>query len=638
MIATSSMGLRPATSAGALLFALAILAVQAGEAPPEKLSFTSDVGPAIQHWCGDCHGDQKHKGGVNFTKYGSLDDVQRAADRWEDVLRVLREGEMPPKTADQPPVELREKLAGWVDYALDSIDPAKQVRDPGHVVLHRLSRLEYNNTVRDLLGVDLRPADKFPADGGGGGGFDNNADTLFIPPLLLEKLLDAANTVLDAAKPDRLALVKPADDKPKTRREAAKTTATAFAKRAYRRPVSPSEVEHLLKVFDYCEKKSIPYEDGVRQMLKAALLSPSFLYRAEEAKPVPGAYALSPYEIASRLSYFLWSTMPDEELFALAESRKLSDPEVIGQQVARMLKDEKAKALPLNFTTQWLQLEILRTNGPDPTRFPAFTPALCEAMIGEPVAFMAGLVNDNRSILDLLESDYTYVNGELARHYGIDGVDGAQFKRVQLTDAKRGGVLGMSAVLTSTSHPLRTSPVVRGKWILSQILNAPPPPPPPNVPLLPKDEGAKDELSLRKRLEKHRTDPVCASCHARIDPLGFGLENFDVLGLWRDKDVRGEAIDASGTLPSGESFTGPIELRKVLLKRKEQFARVFTEKLLAYALGRGVEAYDRPVVKEIIAAVTKDGYKMDTLITAIAISYPFRYSRNQPIAAQEPSK
>jgi cytochrome c553 len=638
MVVISSLRLRPATGVVAVLIALFALGLQAGEAAPEKLSFTSDISPALQHWCGDCHGDQKHKGGVNFGKYSSLDDVQHAADRWEEVLRVLREGEMPPKTADQPPVDLREKLAGWVDYALDSIDPAKLVRDPGHVVLHRLSRLEYNNTVRDLLGVDLRPADKFPADGGGGGGFDNNADTLFIPPLLLEKLLDAANTVLDAAKPDRLALVKPADDKPKTRREAAKTTATAFAKRAYRRPVSASEVEHLLRVFDYCEKKSIPYEDGVRQMLKAALLSPSFLYRAEEAKPVPGAYALSPYEIASRLSYFLWSTMPDEELFALAESRKLTDPEVISQQVVRMLKDEKARALPLNFTTQWLQLEALRTNGPDTTRFPAFTPSLCEAMIGEPVAFMAGLINDDRSIIELLESDYTYVNGELAHHYGIDGVDGAQFKRVQLSDAKRGGVLGMSAVLTSTSHPLRTSPVVRGKWILSQILNAPPPPPPPNVPLLPKDEGGKDELSLRKRLEKHRTDPVCASCHARIDPLGFGLENFDVLGLWRDKDVRGEAIDASGTLPSGESFTGPIELRKVLLKRKDQFARVFTEKLLAYALGRGVEAYDRPVIKEIIAAVTKDGYKMDTLIAQIAVSYPFRYSRNQPIAAQEPSK
>ena len=605
---------------------------------PEKLSFTSDISPVIEHWCGECHGEQKHKGGVNFTKYASMDDVQHAADHWEDVLRVLREGEMPPKTATQPPVDIREKLANWVDYALDNIDPAKQVRDPGHVVLHRLSRLEYNNTVRDLLGVDLRPADKFPVDGGGGGGFDNNADTLFIPPLLLEKLLDAASSVLDAAKPDRLALVKPADDKPKSRREAAKATATAFAKRAYRRPVTTMEIEHLLRVFDYCEKKGISYEDGVRQMLKAALLSPSFLYRAEEAKPERGAFALSPYEIASRLSYFLWSTMPDEELFTLAEQKKLSDPEVIAQQVTRMLKDEKAHALALNFTTQWLQLETLRSNGPDPTKFPTFTPSLCESMIGEPVAFMAGLISENRSLIDLLESDYTYVNGELAHHYGIDGVDGAQYRRVTLPDAKRGGVLGMSAVLTSTSHALRTSPVVRGKWILSQILNAPPPPPPPHVPSLPKEEGEKDELSLRKRLEKHRADPVCASCHSRIDPLGFGLENFDVLGLWRDKDVRGEPIDATGTLPSGETFTGPVELRKILMKRKDQFARVFIEKMLAYALGRGTEAYDRPVIKEILQTVTKDGYHMDTVITAIATSYPFRYSRNQPLVAQEASK
>jgi hypothetical protein len=605
---------------------------------PERWSFTGDIKPQLEKWCFECHGEKKHKGDVDFTRFQNIDDVQRAAATWEDVVRVLREGEMPPPSATQPPAEAREKLATWAGFALDSIDPAKQVRDPGHVVLHRLSRVEYNNTIRDLLDVDTHPADQFPADGAGGGGFDNNADTLFIPPLLLEKLVEAANAVLDAAKPERLITAKPADDKPKSRRDAAKAIVTGFAKRAYRRPATPVEIERLLKVFDYCEKKKVDFDDGVRHMLKAVLMSPNFLFRVEEAKGAGGAYELGHYEMASRLSYFLWSSMPDDELFALAEQKKLQDPAVIAQQVARMLKDPKARALSENFTTQWLQIDQLKngTSGPDPKRFPEFTPSLRDAMCGEPVAFVAGLIRDNRSVLELIDSDYTYVNGELARHYGLGG-GGGDFQRVALPDHTRGGVLGMAAVLAATSHPLRTSPVVRGKWVLSQLLDAPPPPPPPNVGSIDKGDG-KEEATLRQRLEKHRKDPTCAACHARIDPLGFGLENFDVLGAWRGKDGGGEAIDNSGVLPNGEKFAGPTELRQVLLKRKGQFTRAFAGKLLAYALGRGIEPFDRPVLKDLAGALAKDEYRIGGLITAIATSYPFRNARIQPIVAKEDSR
>ncbi len=630
----------------ALSWPLALLALAVGRvAGADGAANFAEIRPQLEKYCYECHGDKKQKGGVNLAKVKGIEDVQHDPAQWEDVLQELRDGEMPPKMAkEQLAPDQRDKLMAWVERTLDSLDAGAQVRDPGRVTLHRLNRVEYNNTIRDLLDVDLRPADQFPADGVGGGGFDNNADTLFLPPLLLEKLVEAANAVLEAAKPERLAIVKPADDKPKTRREAARATAAAFAKRAYRRPVAPAEVDRLLKVFDYCEKKSIAYDDGVRHMLKAALMSPSFLYRAEEAKKQVGAFELGQYEMAARLSYFLWSSMPDEALFALAEQKKLQDPRVIAEQVARMLKDPKAKALAQNFTGQWLLLEQLRSGaiGPDPQKYPEFTQPVREALCGEPAAFMAGLINGNRSILELIDSDYTWMNGEVAHWYGVSGPTGAEFQEVKLPDANRGGVMGMAAVLAATSHPQRTSPVLRGKWMLAVMLNAPTPPPPPNVAQLAKDDGAKEEQSLRKRLEKHRADPGCAGCHSRIDPLGFGLENFDVVGAWRTQDARGEAIDNTGTLPGGASFSGPAELRKILMGKKDQFTRAFTEKLLSYALGRGIEGYDRQTVKEIAQATAKDGYRLPALITAIAVSYPFRNARVAALApaatAPEPAK
>jgi len=612
--------------ATALLLALAG-AITAGEAGA-KPAFESEIRPLLAKYCHECHGDAKAKAGINLALHKTIADVQRAGDRWQEVLRVLEQGEMPPKTAAQPSLDERQKLARWIDQTLDAIDGG--VRDPGHVVLHRLSRHEYDNSIRDLLGVDTRPSERFPADAGGGSGFDNNADTLFIPPLLMEKLLAAAAEVIAAAKPERLVIAQPVDDKPKSRRDAARISITALVRRAYRRPPLAMDVERVLTVFDQIERSGATFERSLRSAMKLVLVSPNFLFRVEATTTGTQPSEIDHYEMAARLSYFLWSSMPDEELFTLAAAKKLHDPLVIEQQVMRMVADAKGSALGESFASQWLQTERLATgSGPDPKRFPEFTATLRAAMAQEPVAFFNALVREDRSLLHLIDSDYTVVNGDLAAHYGIAGVSGADWREVKLRDANRGGVLGMAGVLAVTSQTLRTSPVARGKWVLEQILDAPPPPPPANIPALAKEEPTKGEHSLRQRLEAHRANPTCASCHDRIDPLGFGLENFDPLGRWRTTDGAGKPIDATGTLITGERFNGPAELRRLLLARKDAFARTMVERMLSYALGRGIAVGDRVTVKEILATLARKGYGARLLMAEIAKSHPFRYRRPQ---------
>ncbi len=602
---------------------------------PGKLSFDSDIKPLLSALCYDCHGEKKKKGDVDLQKFADKRAVQRGVSQWQDALHALSEHEMPPETAKrQPTAEERERLSGWISNALDTLDPADFPNDPGQVVLHRLTRDEYNNTIRDLLGVDNRPANTFPEDAGGGGGFDNNADTLFVPPVMVEKMLTALGDVLGLAKPEKLFTHKPEDDKPKSQRAAAKAILMDFTQKAFRRPVKDIEVERYAKVYDAAVKKSINHEDAVKLSLKTVLVSPSFLYRIEAIRGESKPYEIGQYEMAVRLSYFLWATMPDDELFKLAEAGKLHDPAVIEQQVTRMLKDPKAKELGQTFVPQWLRTEELRRGrkAPDGKKYPAYNDRLRDAMCDEPEIFFNELVAKNRSILDLIDSDYLYVNEDLARLYEVSGVHGQEFREVKRADDKRGGVLTMAGVLTVSSHPLRTSPVLRGVWVMQQILNSHAPPPPPNVPALDdKKDGDKKDLTLRQRLEKHRADPTCASCHARIDPLGFGLENYDLMGAWRTRDEFGQPVDASGSLINGEKFTGAAELRKVLMARKGEFSRGFAGRLLSYALGRGLEYYDRPALNELMTRLDKNGYRMQPLIIGIAQSFPFRFKRNQPV-------
>jgi hypothetical protein len=356
--------------------------------------------------------------------------------------------------------------------------------------------------------------------------------------------------------------------------------------------------------------------------MKAVLVSPHFLFRIEEDPKNPDEVRLlNDFELATRLSYFLWSSMPDEELFQLAEKGQLRQPGVLEAQVRRMLKDPKAKALSENFAGQWLQLRNLQTLQPDKGLFPAWDELLRQSMIREAELYFEYVVQNDRSILEFLDSNYTFVNGRLARHYGIPNVQGLEFVRVTLPDNRRGGVITMGSTLTVTSNPTRTSPVKRGKWILENILGTPPPPPAPDAPELPPVGQLKG--TLRQQMEQHRQNPSCAVCHAKLDPLGFGLENFDAIGAWRATDNK-QPIDASGVLPGGEQFNGPAELRQVLLGKADQFRRCFAEKLLTYALGRGLEYYDKCAVDEIVAATKAQQDRFSALVLAIVKSDPFQ--------------
>lgn len=404
-------------------------------------------------------------------------------------------------------------------------------------------------------------------------------------------------------------------------REAAREIVSRFATRAFRRPVKPEEVDGCLALYDLAEKEGERFEDCVRLALARVLVSPHFLFRVELDPPdaEPGkSYPINEFELASRLSYFFWSSMPDDELFELAASGRLRAE--LGPQIARLLKDDRSAAFMRNFAGQWLTLRKLAAVSPDPQTFPEFDSDLRSAMVRETEMFFEAVVREDRSIFDLLDADFSFVNERLAKHYGIEGVSGPQFQRVKLP-ANRGGVLTQASILTLTSNPTRTSPVKRGKWVMEQLLNTPPPPPPPDVPQL--DEAKQLTGSLRQRLEQHRASPLCASCHQRMDPLGFAFENFDAIGRWREKD--GDfAIDASGVLPDGETFQGPAELKNILKRQRDLFRRCLTEKILTYALGRGLEHYDYCAVDKIVAALEENGDKFSTLLVETVNSEPFQ--------------
>jgi len=343
---------------------------------------------------------------------------------------------------------------------------------------------------------------------------------------------------------------------------------------------------------------------------------------------LPPTHPVNEFELASRLSYFLWSSMPDEELTGLAVAGKLREGDNLETQVLRMLRDPKSRALVENFGDQWLQLRLLNTINPDAQRFPTFDDSLRRSMLEETRLFFESVLREDRSVLDFLDAKDTFLNERLARHYGISGVVGEQFRRVTLTDERRGGLLGQASILTVTSNPTRTSPVKRGKWILEQILGTPPPPPPPDVPELKEDQDVVLSGSLRQRMEQHRANPNCATCHGRMDPLGFGLENFDAIGAWRENDGK-FPIDASGTLPTGQSFEGPKALRVILKVRQQEFVRCLTEKLLTFGLGRGLEYTDTCAIDRIVETMGEKDDKFSVLVLGIVRSDPFQKRRSR---------
>jgi hypothetical protein len=394
--------------------------------------------------------------------------------------------------------------------------------------------------------------------------------------------------------------------------------------RALRRGVQPSEIDRLVTLVELAQQQGDSFETGIQLALQAILISPHFLFRVELDPPEGQEERdLNDYELATRMSYFLWSSMPDEQLFQLARQGALRQGNNLEKQVRRMLNDPKSDAFIESFAGQWLQLRSLEDMAFDPQRFPGCDQQLLAAMRDETIRFFAEIVRSDLSILTILDADFTFVNEALARHYGIAGVKGNEWRRVSLKGTPRGGVMTQGSILAVTSNPTRTSPVKRGKFILENLLGTPPPPPPPNVPLL-DDKGRKLTGTLRQQMEQHRTNPSCASCHKLMDPLGFALENFDAVGRYRQQDEGGE-IDPSGELPSGETFSGYDELRELLLKSKrEQFLKCMSEKMLIYAVGRGLEYYDQCAVNKIMNALEEDDYRFSRLVLEVVKSDPFQ--------------
>ncbi len=738
-------------------------------APPDDTTFQTKILPFLKKYCIDCHKGDKPGGGLSLDGYTTELQARKARKDWGAMQHVLAANEMPPAKSKkpQPTKEERAFVIDWIGKSLTAVD-CGGTRDPGRVTMRRLNRAEYNNTIRDLCGVDFKPADDFPADDVGYG-FDNIGDVLSFQPILLEKYMAATEKVLaaaikieepaksikqsfgaqnilvrpgsaktkdpvkiafksvgqaylekfnfpaegdyvlrfrgwgtklggefpsitlrvnrkdiktftveaDRAKPqmyevrtklpageksidvaftnefedpidkkfrefgiDRIEIEGPFDAAPPpeaestkmllvarpsatvTAQAAAEKVLTNFARRAYRRPVKPDEIARLMKLFDLATKQGEPFVQAIRLPMKAVLVSPHFLYRIEEDPKNPNdVRTLNDFEFATRLAYFLWSTMPDETLFQLAQKGELRKPAVLEAQVKRMLKDPRAKALSENFAGQWLELRKLKTLTPDKGYYPTWDDGLKNSMAREAEMYFEYIVQNDRSVLEFLDSDYTFVNDRLAKHYALANVTGPDFRKVTLSDGRRGGVVTMGSTLTVTSNPTRTSPVKRGKWILENVLGTPPPPPAPDVPELPPTPQLKG--TLRQQMEQHRSNPACATCHTKMDPLGFGLENFDGIGSWRTQDNK-QAIDPSGVLPGGEKFAGPAELRKVLIGKADMFRHCFAEKLITFGLGRGLEYYDKCVLDDIVAASKANKDSFSSLVLAIVKSDPFQ--------------
>jgi hypothetical protein len=727
-----------------------------------EAKFKSRVVPLLRTFCFDCHSGDKPEGDLSLDGANSAREILEGRKHWLKALKQLRVGAMPPKDADPLSKQDRQFLSDWLDGTLNDID-CTGTPDAGRVTMRRLNRVEYRNTIRDLVGHDYQPAADFPGDDVGYG-FDNIGDVLSLPPLLMEKYLAAAaeitnhvivantsplikritakqmlatNTASDIGGDARLIassgklvaqfdfpesgtyrlvvhacgdqagdedvemgieldskltqtikvsqprnkphsfekegriekgkhsigvsflndyykpnvadrnlavhwieihgplgsqknlpdshrkLIFVTPDEKVSPEKATKEVLTRFANRAFRRPLSNDEVSRLERIAKMVRDDGGTYEEGIQLAMQAVMTSPFFLFRVE-ADPIGNfARPLNDYEIASRLSYFLWSSMPDAELFKHAWNGTLRKDDNLKRQVQRMLKDKKAEALVDNFALQWLQLRHLGEMTPDAKLFPSYNEQLQKDMLTETRMFLAEIIQQDLPLTNIIDGEFTFLNQRLAKHYEIPNVQGDQFRKVSLKNTPRGGVLTHGSVLTITSNPTRTSPVKRGKWVLDNLLGEPPPPPAADVPQL--DDQTELTGTLRQKLEQHRASPICASCHKRMDPLGFAFENFDAIGAFRTRDEN-LPIDASGELPSGEKFNGAKELRKLLAtSSRKQFLKCVSEKMLTYALGRGLEYYDVCAVDNITKSIDANDGTFSSLVIAVVNSRPFQW-------------
>ena len=752
---------------------LGAFALAKAVSPEDAEAYRSEIRPILSSFCIECHKEGKQ---ADFLAVKELSQLHSQRGNLRSAVAQLRNRTMPPPKEEQPSEEDRRKAADWLERILR--ETAKEMGPyAGTVTARRLNRLEYDNTLRDLLGLKFKFSQTFPADGGGGEGFDNNGETLFLPVILMERYLDAAEAIADEAVivPETRRLFAPTDlrkgdgspaggllkpgeeasvsfpvamtaphvltirahangpakarlslkvdgiaaqsfeiatgadqstelqlrffrgshvlslvaetgeaaisglelvDKPKPvtaeRQEAHRrllgsaSTATLaaksaaerravasgllqkFARLAYRTPVTEKDVAKNLALFDRSATRGENFETSMKLALRGILASPRFLFRIEQDHVEPGIRPLGDHELATRLSYFLWNSTPDAELNALSDAGKLRDAARLEEQLKRMLADPKADSFIRNFTEQWLGTKAVGETVPlSPEAADSkgiYTDKIGADMRTEAVAMMDYLIRGDRSLTELISADYSFINGRLADYYGIPGVKGEAFRKVTLKDNLRGGVLGLGAVQMLTSPGRRTSPVLRGAWVLTTLMGTPVPAPPANVPPLESATSAKKKassLSLRDKLAIHRADATCASCHNVIDPIGFSLEHFDRIGRWRDIDEKGRQIDASGVTASGQAFKDLNDFKALLLTRKRDFARQMTSKLLGYSLGRSLVDRDDGTIERIVDRLEADGFKAQTLLREIVLSTPFRNRNELALAgtkAKKPAK
>ena len=621
----------------------------------DSVSYERDIRPLLAKRCFECHNTGNPKGGVNLDNYKEQARVIKDGQLWLKVIDQIKTREMPPKSEPRLSDGEYNHLLDGINAILQS---SLQQKSPGRIVIRRLGHSEYRYTILDLLKIDFDARNYFPSDGSGGGGFDNQGRSLFFTPLKLERYYDAASLIIDSVRSnDALwtnvvpvtyhqnwwqrfrnwvkSVLFDEYEEVNPPHLAAQKVIYPFATKAYRRFLKDDEKGKLIALFNtvYAQNDSLDtkerFEEGIAQAFKAVLVSPHFLYRVEEEPERAGSYPVSNFELATRLSYFLWSSMPDQELFNLAYLGKLQDTVVLEAQVRRMLADPKAKRFAENFSTQWLGVTKLLDDQPllDPIKYPGFDMDVRKALYSETIEYFYHVLTESKNLLDLINSDYTFLTKDLAAYYGIPGITGDDFHKVTLTDSARGGVLGMGSVLVTTSFATRTSPVLRGKWVMEQLLGISPPPPPPVVAELTEDEGIHNELGLRKILELHRSKPDCQSCHEKMDPLGLGLENFDPGGRWRTSYGQVD-IDPSGVTADGHEFQGPVELKRILMQERERIARNLSSKMLSYALGRSLLFTDEPALRTLDNCLLKNNFNPELFIIELVKSYPFRMKLN----------
>jgi hypothetical protein len=626
--------------------------------PKEQRHYWDVVKPIFDENCNRaCHNADDKKGGLNLNQFDFILSIQRQGEVFLNVIEQIENGSMPPE--GKRPLTKMEKDT-LLFYVKKYIHDALDQPDPGLITARRLSNREYEYAIEDLTGVSVKTDSLLPRDPGGGEGFDNFAGTLYITPLLMERYFQISENVIEQMYQNPglwhqhvpnnhfslfqrikfwwYTVVHDRDLAYETTLQHAREAIMSFGTLAFRRYLTPAERTKLEDFFEEVyqshQHQKSGYDLAIKEVLKAVLVSHHFLIRQEADPPLKDPYPVGNFELATRISSFLWCSIPDTELLDAAYRGDLRNPQLLRLQIRRMLKDPKAKRMAESFVSQWLEIDnlIQPEFEKDQNLFPEFNEDLRSSMYQETVEYFYHTLNDSRNLLELLNGRYTFLNETLADHYGLDGVQGDHLRKVALNTPERGGILGMASVLTTTSLPNRTSPVLRGKWVMEKVLSTPPKPPPPNVPDLETTQEIHDELTLREALVIHRKDPACFGCHQDMDDLGFALENFDAIGRWRTNYQNSlKPIDVSGSLKSGEVFTGATELRAILDSKQDQFAKALSRKMLGFALGRSIQFKDTKTIEQLTKTLVENKFDPVPFIEEVVLSYPFQYKKTDKV-------